>query len=99
VVPRTSFNPAREDTGPGAWELAARVDGWKIDDDVFNEGFANAASAGAQEALEWAVGVNWYINPFLKLQFNYNQTAFTAFDNGNDRDTEHVLGSRFQVAF
>ena len=100
VVPRTSFNPAREDTGPGAWELAARIDGWKIDDDVFDQGFANEATQ-AEEALEWALGVNWYINPFLKIQLNYNETHFDGGGgaNGGDRDTEHVLGSRFQVAF
>jgi phosphate-selective porin OprO/OprP len=100
VVPRTSFNPAREDTGPGAWELAARADGWKIDDTVFHNGFANP-NTQAEKALEWGVGVNWYINPFLKLMFYYNETMFDGGGgaNGGDRQTEHVLGSRFQVAF
>jgi phosphate-selective porin OprO/OprP len=100
VVPRTSFNPAREDTGPGAWELAARIDGWKIDDDVFDQGFASEASQ-AEEALEWALGVNWYVNPFLKIALDYNETHFDGGGGaiGSDRDTEHVLGSRFQVAF
>ena len=100
VMPRTSFNPAREDTGPGAWELAARVDGWKIDDSVFHHGFANPATQ-AEKALEWGVGVNWYINSFLKIMLDYNQTYFHGGGgaNGGDRETEHVLGTRFQVAF
>jgi phosphate-selective porin OprO/OprP len=98
VVPRTSFNPAREDTGPGAWEIAARVGGFRIDDDVFDRGFANSATQ-AQEALEWAVGVNWYINPFLKFSVNYNDTSFEAGAAGGDKSTEGVLSSRFQVAF
>lgn len=99
VMPRTAFNPAREDTGPGAWELCARVDGWRIDEDIFDRGFANP-STQAQEALEWGVGVNWYINPFLKLSLDYNDTKFDGgAPNGGDRSTEGVLGTRFQVAF
>jgi phosphate-selective porin OprO/OprP len=98
VVPRTSFNPAKEDTGPGAWELAARVGGFRIDDDVFDRGFASSASQ-AQEALEWGVGVNWYVNPFLKFSVNYNDTRFEAGAAGGDKSTEGVLLSRFQVAF
>jgi len=100
VAPRTSFNPAREDTGPGAWELVARADGWKIDDTVFHHGFANPATQ-AEKALEWGVGVNWYINPFLKIQLDYNETSFDGGGgaNGGNRETEHVLGTRFQVAF
>jgi phosphate-selective porin OprO and OprP len=99
VVPRSSFNPANEDTGPGAWELAARVSGFQIDDDVFDQGFANANSS-AQEALEWGVGVNWYINPFLKLMLDYNDTRFDrGAPEGRDRSTEGVLLTRMQVAF
>jgi phosphate-selective porin OprO/OprP len=99
VVPRTSFNPAREDSGPGAWEIAARAGGFRIDDEVFDEGFANPASQ-AQEALEWAVGVNWYINPFLKFSVDYNDTRFDGgAPAGGDKPTEGVLSTRFQVAF
>ena len=94
-----AFNPAREDTGSGAWELAARVDGFRVDEDVFDQGFANPATQ-AQEALEWGVGVNWYINPFLKLSLDYNDTRFDGgAPDGGDRPTEGVLGTRFQVAF
>jgi phosphate-selective porin OprO/OprP len=98
VVPRTTFNPAKEDTGPGAWELAARVGGFRIDDDVFDRGFASGTQA--QEALEWAVGVNWYINNFLKFSVDYNDTSFEGgAAGGGDKSTEGVLSSRFQVAF
>ena len=100
VAPRTSFNPANEDTGPGAWELVARVDAWKIDDTVFHHGLANPATQ-AEKALEWGVGVNWYINPFLKVMLDYNQTSFDGGGgaDGGNRETEHLIGTRFQVAF
>jgi phosphate-selective porin OprO/OprP len=99
VVPRSSFNPAREGGGFGAWELAARASGFRIDDEVFDEGFASTTNA-SQEALEWGVGINWYINPFLKLSLDYNDTRFDGgAPEGRDRSTEGVLLSRFQVAF
>jgi phosphate-selective porin OprO/OprP len=99
VVPRSSFNPAREDTGAGAWELVARVDELSIDKDVFDKGFANPATT-AQEAFEWGVGLNWYINPFLKLSVDYNDTRFNrGAPDGRNRGTEGVLGTRLQVAF
>lgn len=99
VVPRSPFNPAREGSGWGAWELAARASGFRIDENVFDEGYANPVTA-AQEALEWGVGINWTINPFLKLSLDYNDTKFDGgAPNGGDRSTEGVLLSRLQVAF
>ncbi len=68
VKPRRNFDPIGG--GIGAWELAARIDQLLIDRDVYNYGFASS-STSALEAFEWTLGVNWYLNPNVKMQFDY----------------------------
>ena len=53
----------------------------------------------ARKALDFGVGVNWYLSRFYKVMVNYD---FTRFDggapNGGDREDEHVLMTRLQLA-
>jgi phosphate-selective porin OprO/OprP len=60
--------------GRGAWEVLARYSWLNLDDKGVNGGIINA----------FTVGLNWYLNPNAKIQFNYdigyrNVTAY----NGN----------------
>lgn len=101
ITPKNDFD--LDKGGWGAWELAARYSELNIDDKAF-AGPAGTRLAGATSttkgAESWALGVNWYLNKFVKLQTTYEQTRFdSAFANVRDRDTERVLFSRFQVAF
>ena len=73
VRPRRNFDPMSG--GLGAWELVARVDRLSIDNDVYNYGLADKATA-ANEALEWSLGVNWYLNRNVKFQLDYERTTF-----------------------
>jgi len=65
-------------------------------------GFANP-SVSAEEATEWSVGVNWYLTPNVKWQFDYANTFF----NGGagttaapkDRPNESVFESQLQISF
>jgi phosphate-selective porin OprO/OprP len=59
--------------GWGAWELVGRVSELKIDDDVFPQ---FAAAGSARSALSYDVGLNWYLNRNLKLNFEYVHTHF-----------------------
>jgi len=77
------------DGGIGAWELAARWD--KYD-------FTDAARGG--EGDSWTLGLNWYLNNWSRVMFNYvrwntdNQVgAYAGQDSGN------TFNIRTQVVF
>ena len=59
-----------------------------------------AAAASAQEATEYGVGFNWYLNRFVKLVTDYEHTNFRMVPGNKSpfRD-ENVLMSRVQLAF
>ena len=67
---------------------------------MFDLGFASEA-ASAERAKAWGIGLNWYLNRWLKMQLNFDRTRF---DGGggldqDDRDTESVVFVRWQVAY
>jgi phosphate-selective porin OprO and OprP len=110
VVPKRGLE-MNGDKGPGAWELVARFSELNVDPmDFFNYGnaknpvrFADPTKS-AEAAREWVVGVNWYLNYFARLEFNYAQTHFqggAATSTGliTDRNTEKAVMERLQIAF
>jgi phosphate-selective porin OprO and OprP len=86
--------------GPGgAWELALRWALLDIDDDAFDQGFADPAAA-ITEAEQWAIGLNWTITPNLKAFTDYSVTHFDGgAAGGADRDDEKVLFTRLQLNY
>jgi phosphate-selective porin OprO/OprP len=64
-IPKTNVLPAPGSTdvppGPGAWELAARWSWIDLTDAGINGG----------DLHDLTFGVNWYLNPYAKMQFNY----------------------------
>jgi phosphate-selective porin OprO/OprP len=97
VTPRAPFDPSQG--GFGAFEVAARYGELDVDDDVFDLGFANEATS-AKEAQAAALGVNWYMNRWLKFAVNYEHTWFDGgAPNGEDRDGEDVVLTRFQLNY
>ncbi|MEZ0232134.1 MAG: OprO/OprP family phosphate-selective porin [Methylophilaceae bacterium] len=116
VKPKRPFETGKE--GWGAWELIARYQQNTIDSDAFTSvaGAANAKYADprtqAKEAKTWGVGVNWYLNQWVKLSTSYELTKFDgggsinklgaatgALTNVDDRDDERILFSRLQFQF
>ncbi len=96
LIPSSSFDP-----GNGSWgavELISRVSGLRVSNSAFTSNFANPATA-AQDATLWSVGVNWYLNRFIKLGLNYDRTTFDNFGSNPDRATEGVILSRLQLSF
>jgi phosphate-selective porin OprO/OprP len=97
----------------GAFELVARYGDLHLDPSAFNRDptagglrFASPITS-AQEAREWGVGVNWYLNKDLKLVLDYEQTAF---DGGagtatvsaysvKNREMERTIFTRVQFSF
>ena len=82
----------------GALELALRFSQLRIDSNAFPR-FANPATA-PQSAKERAVGVNWYLNRYVKLETDYEHTGFRmASPTVVPLHSENVLLNRIQLAF
>jgi phosphate-selective porin OprO and OprP len=98
IRPRNSFHPTRGFRHIGAVELAARHSQVRIDSAAFPL-FAQPAAA-AQKAEENGIGVNWYLNQFVKLTMDYEHTTFKmAPGSAATMHSEDVLMSRIQLAF
>jgi len=75
--------------GRGAWELAARYNYLDLNSKGIQGGISNA----------WEAGVNWYLNPNLKIQFEYLwQDRFNMSDSKNSGNL-NGLGIRTQFFF
>src|SRR5262249_5449300 len=73
VTPLRAFAPLHPIASPGAWELVARVSYLRVSPDVFRPGVLNLANPAlyANEATEMTLGFNWYLNKYVRTQFNY----------------------------
>lgn len=116
VKPKNPFTT--DGNGWGAWELVARYQENNIDKDAFSTAAAGAGlrfadpRTNAESAKTWGVGVNWYLNQWVRLGVNYEETKFDgggsvnaagtatgSFINVRDRDDEKILFSRLQISF
>ena len=98
VRPRHAFEPTKSFRYWGAVELAARYSQLHIDRATFPL-FANPKTA-AQQATEAAIGLNWYLNRYVKLVTDYEHTSFKmALRSVTPLHNEDVLMSRIQLAF
>jgi phosphate-selective porin OprO/OprP len=97
-VARPAHPFAIDGEGWGAFELVGRYGELDIDDDAFPV-FADPSLAPTL-ARSWAIGLNWYLNPNLKVVFNHVRTDFDGgAAAGADRPDEEIFFSRVQVAF
>lgn len=94
-TPKRPFNPGSG--GWGAWEVTARVGQLDVDDAAFPL-YANPASS-ASAATSWGVGLNWYLNRNVKLNFNYEQTEFDGGTSEFLKSGEKVFLTRAQFSF
>jgi len=96
VTPKKPFD--LKTGGWGAFELVGRYTALRVDPDAFPT-FANPNNS-AQEAHDWGVGLNWYLNRNVRLYLDYDQTNFQGgAAGGKNRETEHFLGTRAQLWF
>ena len=96
VKPRDNFDWRQGSWG--AFEVAARAGGLRVDDAAF-PAFADPA-VSAQSALDTTVGATWYLNPNIKLNANYSYTVFEGGNaSGQDRVSEKVFMTRAQFGF
>lgn len=98
VKPRNRFEPSRGFRHLGAFELAFRYSQVRIGSNAFPV-FASSKTA-AQAADERAIGLNWYLNRFVKLTSDFEYTTFTmAYKAVSPLQSEIVLMNRVQLAF
>lgn len=98
VKPRNSFEPGRGLRHLGAFELAFRYSQVRIGSSAFPT-FASSSTA-AQAADERAMGLNWYVNRFVKLTTDLEYTHFTMASKAvSPLHNEIVLLNRVQLAF
>ena len=82
----------------GAVELAVRYSQLAIDGDAFSH-FASV-STSARLAKEQGIGLNWYLNRYVKLVTDFEHTNFSmAHGNVKPLHAESVLMNRIQLAF
>jgi len=102
TYPRLRTPYAVGQPGWGAIELAARISELELDPATFAGGaasFANPTTA-ARRAIEWGIGVNWYLTQHYKIALDYELTRFDGGAAiGHDRPDERAILSRFQVAY
>ena len=95
VRPRRNFDPGRSN-GWGALQIAARYNELKVSRNAVDLGFAAAGASRTAEAF--AVGANWYLNPFVKWVLNFERTIFDGEADG-PRPAENALLFRAQLSF
>ncbi len=78
IDPLRPFDPRRGRAGLGAWELVGRVSRLRVGDEVFAKGNARLADPAAvsDEATEMTLGFNWYMNKWVRVQFNWEHAWF-----------------------
>lgn len=91
--------------GPGAWELVGRVSQLQLDSDDM-PGFARLIdpARSATRATEFTFGFNWYLNRWVRVQFNWEYSRFSnpvrLGTTARDRlDHQNAVMTRFQVIF
>jgi phosphate-selective porin OprO/OprP len=93
VVPAHDFNPLTG--GWGAWQLAARWDHLEAS----GEDARTLGAVGATRCNALVLGVNWYMNPLFRFQFNYVRDFFDRPAANTGRDVEDAFMVRLQVEF
>jgi phosphate-selective porin OprO/OprP len=87
--------------GLGAWEPTARFSELDLDGRVFSDGLADP-KLWTNHAKLVDVGVNWYLNQFVKVYFDWEHAMFGSpvFSNsGSFRESTDLFWIRTQVYF
>jgi phosphate-selective porin OprO/OprP len=63
VVPRNNFRSTKAEgcSSCGAWQVGVRFGYLDLNDKAIQGG----------QVYDWTVGLNWFLNPNMKVQFNY----------------------------
>jgi len=79
LYPLNDFDPRHPISNPGAWELVGSVSHLGVDSAIFRPGAAYqlANPVGQSDgAVEVTTGFNWYLNAFVRVQFNWERAYY-----------------------
>lgn len=107
IDPIRPFNPCAPIACPGAWELVFRVDRLEVGQEAFAAGLATQTAGSnnrsSPAATETTLGFNWYLNKWVRTQFNWEHANFASpVKTGNAPkafSSEDALYARCQVIF
>jgi phosphate-selective porin OprO/OprP len=87
ISPKSNFTT---EGGTGAWEIAARYSTMDLNDSGFTGGQTDIITAG----------VNWYLNPSVRVMLNYtNADVSDALGNPGVDGSGDFVSTRFQIDF
>jgi phosphate-selective porin OprO/OprP len=117
ITPLHDFDPCSPWSCRGAWELVARYSRLDVSNIIFAPGVRNLATLtsatvltgnpGGQSthaASELTLGFNWYLNKWVRMQFNYERSWYDTpirlgVTRGGLLTHDDALLSRFQLIF
>ena len=101
IQPLRPFDLRQGRCGCGAWEVTARYSQIDLDSRVFTFGLADPRS-WTNHVKETDVGVNWYLNQFVKVYFDWEHAVFgtpVLTTRGGFRSASDQFWLRAQVFF
>jgi phosphate-selective porin OprO/OprP len=106
IDPLRPFDPCAPVVSPGAWELVLRIDRFEVGEQAFSAGLASntgTTNRSSPEAAEITTGFNWYLNKWVRAQFNWEYATFAGpvkiGNVANGFTHENALYTRLQVIF
>jgi phosphate-selective porin OprO/OprP len=107
ITPLHNFNPCCPFACGGAWEAVARVSRLEVGEEVFLRGPLNLAdpTKNSSGATEMTLGFNWYLNKWVRVQFNWEHAWFDdpvllgTNPKANLTKQSDALDTRFQIIF
>ena len=66
----------RRSPRPAQWEVLFRVSRLDLDPVVFTDHLVSPSGQFSREATECTLGVNWYLNKWVRTQFNWEHAWF-----------------------
>lgn len=103
IEPINPFHPYSPIATPGAWEVLFRVSRLDLDPVVFTDHLVSPTGQFSREATECTLGVNWYLNKWVRTQFNWEHAWFAEPIKFGDMPAplshEDALYARFQIIF
>ena len=94
VRPHVNFDPPSRHWG--ALQIAGRYQSLRVSPEARQHGLATAQSSGGAKAV--TLGVNWYLNPFVKWNVNFERTVFDDTPPAG-RPTENAFLLRAHLGF
>jgi hypothetical protein len=106
LTPHHPFDPCHPICNPGAWEFVIRTSRLRLDRGIFTPGPNQLVNpvGNSSGATELTTGFNWYLNTYVRMQFNWEHAWFddaVQFGSGpaSFHKESNALMTRFQIIF